>query len=145
VPFTANGFKRRGLNGKPAFPRSATTDWSTPEDLYKALDAEFHFDMDPCPIQSAEDGLLPLFSDWRGRRVYVNCPYGPAIRKWIERALQAEPELAVFLIPARTDTRVFHDLILPNASEVRFLRGRLKFGGMKTGAPFPSMVVVFRQ
>jgi len=63
------------------------------------------------------------------------------MEEWLERGLEAE--LAVFLIPARTDTRWFHSLVLPNAKEIRFLRGRLKFGGAPYNAPFPSMVVVF--
>ena len=50
----------------------------------------------------------------------------------------------VGLIPAKTDTAWFHDHVLKRAAEVRFLRGRLKFGGSKNGAPFPSMVVVYR-
>ena len=143
MPFTAHGFKRRERGGRPAFPRSATGDWSTPEELRKALDAEFHFDLDPCPLQSQEDGLLPLFSDWSGRRCFCNVPYGPAIPKWLKRAHEAD--LAVFLLPARTDCRWFHSLVLPHASEIRFLKGRLKFGGAKTGAPFPSMLIVFRK
>lgn len=61
--------------------------------------------------------------------------------KWLERGLEAE--IAVFLIPARTDTKWFHDLVLPNAREIRFLKGRLKFGGATFNAPFPSMIVVF--
>ena len=48
----------------------------------------------------------------------------------------------VMLLPARTDTRWFHDYIYGKA-EVRFIRGRLKFGGSKNSAPFPSMVVIF--
>jgi hypothetical protein len=142
MPFTETGFKSRQLHGKPAFPVSASQNWSTPESLYRDLDAEFHFTLDPCPLKSIQDGLLPLFSEWRGQRVFVNCPYGPAIKRWLERAQEAE--LAVFLIPARTDTRWFHNIVLPAAKEIRFIRGRLKFGGAKTGAPFPSMIVVFR-
>ena len=143
MPFTAHGFTRRERGGRPAFPRSATGDWSTPEELRKALDAEFHFDLDPCPLQSQEDGLLPLFSDWRGHRVFCNPVYGPAIPKWLARWHEAD--LAVYLIPARTDTRAFHSIVFPHASEIRFIRGRLKFGGSKTGAPFPSCIVVFRK
>jgi site-specific DNA-methyltransferase (adenine-specific) len=141
MPFTAEGFKHRGLKGKPAFPVSASPDWSTPEALYRELDAEFHFTADPCPLKSIEDGLLPLFSEWQGQRIFINCPYGPSIRKWLERAHEAD--VAVFLIPARTDTRWFHSIVLPQAREIRFIKGRLKFGGAKTGAPFPSMIVVF--
>lgn len=51
----------------------------------------------------------------------------------------------VFLLPARTDTAWFHDLVLPHASEIRFIRGRLHFSGHKNAAPFPSMVVVFKK
>ena len=75
--------------------------------------------------------------------MFCNPPYGPEIPKWLERGLEAE--LAVFLIPARTDTRWFHDIILPNAEEIRFIKGRPRFGNATNCAPFPSMIVVFRQ
>ena len=120
---------------------SANDRWATPSAVYDALNAEFSFNLDPCPLDGDVDGLSPLFSDWTGRRVFCNPPYGPRIGDWLKRGLEAD--VAVFLIPARTDTRWFHDLVLPNASEVRFLRGRLKFGNAKNGAPFPSMLVVF--
>jgi site-specific DNA-methyltransferase (adenine-specific) len=89
----------------------------------------------------SDDGLATLFLPWAGRRVFVNPPYGPGIRKWLERA--GEADLAVFLLPARVDTRWFHDLVLPHAREIRFIRGRLKFVGAEHPAPFPSMIVVF--
>jgi site-specific DNA-methyltransferase (adenine-specific) len=118
---------------------SAATDrWSTPADLYAALDDEFCFDFDPCPLDWTEDGLL---ADWTGRRVFCNPPYGPAIGKWLERGTEAQ--LAVFLLPPRTDTVWFHEIVLPRSREIRFLRGRLKFGDSKKDAPFPSMIVVF--
>jgi DNA N-6-adenine-methyltransferase (Dam) len=145
MPFTPDGFKERSNRhkGKPAFPVSDKPDWSTPPQLFADLDAEFHFDYDPCPLKAADDGLLPLFSEWAGRRIFINCPYGPAIAKWLQRAHEAD--LAVFLLPSRTDTVWFHTLCLPHAKEIRFLKGRLKFGGAKTGAPFPSMIVVFEK
>lgn len=87
------------------------------------------------------DGLAPLYSDWTGKRVFCNPPHGPGIRNWLERGLDAA--CAVFLIPARTDTKWFHEVVLPLAVEIRFLKGRLKFGDSKNSAPFPSMVVVF--
>ncbi len=122
--------------------KSASVEWPTPKAVYKALDREFHFDFDPCPIDGSNgDGLATLFTEWRGRRVFCNPPYGPSIRKWLERAQDAK--VAVYLIPARTDTRWFHDLVLPHASEIRFIKGRLKFGGATNPAPFPSMVVIF--
>jgi hypothetical protein len=120
---------------------SATDRWATPSAVYAALDREFSFNYDPCPLDGEVDALATLFSMWLGKRVFCNPPYGPGIGEWLERGLDAE--VAVFLIPARTDTRWFHDIVLPKAKEIRFLRGRLKFGGAPYNAPFPSMVVVF--
>jgi site-specific DNA-methyltransferase (adenine-specific) len=121
---------------------SASDRWSTPPEVYEALHAEFGFTLDPCPLDGEVDGLSPLFCDWNGQRVFCNPPYGPGIGDWLERGKEAE--LAVYLIPARTDTAWFHDHCLARASEIRFIRGRLKFGGCQNPAPFPSMVVVFR-
>ena len=122
---------------------SASDRWATPRDVYQALDDEFCFDFDPCPLDGTEDGLATLYTRWDGRRVFCNPPYGPGIAKWLERGLEAN--LAVFLIPARTDTRWFHDIVLPKAKEIRFIKGRLKFGDAVNAAPFPSMIVVFKQ
>lgn len=123
---------------------SFTTDrWATPPDIYAKLDAEFHFDLDPCPLDGDRDGLSPLFTEWKGKRVFCNPLYGPGIGKWLMRGLEAD--IAVFLIPARTDTRWFHEICLPFAREIRFIKGRLKFGGATFNAPFPSMIVVFER
>jgi hypothetical protein len=121
---------------------SATDRWATPTAVYAALDGEFHFDFDPCPLDGEDDGLQPLFVSWKGRRVFCNPPYGPGLHEWLKRGFEAE--LAVYLIPARTDTRWFHDIVLPFAKEIRFIKGRLKFGNAINSAPFPSMVVVFQ-
>lgn len=120
---------------------SASDRWATPPDVYAALDREFGFNFDPCPLDGDGDGLAQLFCEWRGKRVFCNPPYGPGIGEWLKRGHEAN--LAVFLIPARTDTRWFHELVLPFAREVRFIKGRLKFGGAKNSAPFPSMVVIY--
>lgn len=120
---------------------SATVEWPTPKGVYDSLHREFDFTLDPCPVDAAEDGLATLFTPWSGHRVFVNPPYCRQIGKWIERAPEAD--LAVYLIPARTDVQWFHRLVLPFAKEIRFIRGRLKFGDAKNGAPFPSMIVVF--
>lgn len=122
--------------------------WATPRELLIALEREFgRFTLDPCPLDASatagaslwdKDGLL---LDWRGHRVFLNPPYGRGIGRWLEKAQEAE--LAVVLLPARTDTRWFHtyaDL----ADEIRFLKGRLRFGGAKAGAPFPSVLMIFR-
>lgn len=132
---------------------SKTCEWSTPQDFFNTLDSEFHFDLDPCAddmnhktplyFTEADDGLS---KSWKGHRVFCNPPYGKEIGKWVEKAFKEgvkDNTLVVLLIPARTDTRYFHDYIL-HRSEIRFIPGRLKFGGVGTSAPFPSMVVIFR-
>ena len=118
-------------------------EWPTPATFYAALDKEFHFDFDPCPLGGNQDGRATLFVKWAGKRVFCNPPYGPEIPKFMARAFEAD--LAVFLVPARTDTKWFHDLVLPSAKEIRFIRGRLRFGDGKNPAPFPSMVVIFEK
>lgn len=130
------------MNRAPLFS-SASDRWATPGELFVALNAEFRFDFDPCPLDAEGDGLAPLFCPWRGRRVFCNPPYGPGVGDWMRRGLEAE--VAVYLLPARTDTRWFHDVVLEKAEEIRFIKGRLKFGGAKSGAPFPSMLVIFRR
>lgn len=123
--------------------KSASIEWPTPHAVYEQLDREFQFNFDPCPIDGSNgDGLATLFTPWSGKRVFCNPPYGPQIRKFLDRACEAE--LAVFLIPARTDTKWFHQVVLPFASEIRFIPGRLKFGDATNSAPFPSMIVVFQ-
>lgn len=140
------------MNTKVMF--SNKTDlWETPQDFFDRLDDEFGFDLDACALpQNAKcercytpemDGLS---QPWDGV-VWCNPPYGRNIGEWVQKAHDENKRnnnYIVMLLPARTDTRWFHDYIL-NKAEVRFIRGRLKFGGSKNGAPFPSMVVVFRQ
>lgn len=130
------------LNRRAVFS-SQSVEWPTPQGVYARLDGEFKFTLDPCPITGdAGDGRSPLWQPWDGQRVFCNPPYGSQIPKFLAR--WKEPELAVYLIPARTDTRWFHAICLPHADEIRFIKGRLTFGGAKAPAPFPSMVVVFR-
>jgi len=93
-------------------------------------------------LDGHEDGLSELFVSWRGKRVFCNPPYGPGIRAWLERGLEAE--IAVFLLPVRTNAKWFHEVVLPKAAEIRFIKGKLRFGGAKWDAPFPSMVVIFK-
>lgn len=119
---------------------SASDDWATPTAVYDGLDAEFHFVDDPCPLKGSENGLL---REWKSP-CFVNPPYSD-IYPWMEKAsLEAEAgKTVVLLVPARTCTRWWHQFAL-KASEIRFIRGRLKFGTATTGAPFPSCIVVFR-
>ena len=123
---------------------SQSVHWATPKALYAELDKEFFFNFDPCPIGESEaDGSSPLFTSWSGKRVFCNPPYNSGITPFLERAVEAE--VAVFLLPARTDTKWFHNLVLPVAKEIRFVKGRLTFGNAKNPAPFPSMIVVFKE
>ena len=121
--------------------KSQTVEWKTPQELYRVLDSEFQFNLDPCPIGGMSDGTSQLFNSWRGKRVFCNPPYGPKIYDFLN--CWSEADVSVYLLPARTDTRWFHELCLPFAKEIRFIRGRLKFGEAKHSAPFPSMIVVF--
>jgi site-specific DNA-methyltransferase (adenine-specific) len=121
---------------------SVTEHWATPQELLNELHEEFAFDLDPCPLCGSPDGLL---IPWKRRRVFCNPPYGPGIRKWLLQGTEAD--VAVFLLPARTDTRWFHEIVLPGASEIRFIAGRIGFeraDGLRSRAPFPSMIVIFR-
>jgi len=119
---------------------SMSPHWSTPKVLYDALDVEFHFNDDLCPLHGEEDGLA---RQW-GTSTFVNPPYGRVIGTWIRKASEQARlgKLVVCLIPSRTDTRWWHDYVM-FAREIRFLKGRLKFGGSKNSAPFPSAVVIF--
>ena len=121
--------------------KSESVDHPTPKDLYEKLDREFGFDLDPCPLFGITSGIDGLMVSWFGRRVFCNPPYGPNVDRWLARAMDAA--IAVYLLPARTDTEWFHELVLPIAKEIRFIRGRLKFGDAENSAPFPSMIVVF--
>lgn len=120
---------------------SLSPHWTTPKWLYQELDKEFHFDFDPCPIHSNQDYLS---KSW-GKCNFINPPYGKEIKIWIARAYQEAKEfgaICVLLIPSRTDTKWWHDYIM-KADEIRFIKGRLKFGNSKNSAPFPSCIVIF--
>ena len=131
---------------------SKTDEWATPTDFYNELNKEFKFDLDPCANEhnhkcekyfTIEDsGLL---QSWAGYNVFCNPPYGREIGKWVEKAYKTNKKygnVIVMLVPARTDTKWFHEYIYHKA-EVRFIRGRLKFSGAKFNAPFPCMVVIY--
>lgn len=119
---------------------SASIHWSTPQELYEALDKEFHFNDDPCPLQPDNDGLM---REW-GSSTYCNPPYGRGITRWLKKAQEEalKGKIIVCLIPSRTDTRWWHHYVM-GAREIRFLKGRLKFGNSTNSAPFPSAIVVF--
>ena len=121
--------------------QSASQHWSTPKELYDELDKEFHFNDDPCPLHG-EGGLDRRW----GTRTFLNPPYGREITKWLFKAWRENMcgSMVVCLLPSRTDTKWWHEYVM-NASEIRFLRGRLKFDNSKNSAPFPSAVVIFNR
>jgi phage N-6-adenine-methyltransferase len=128
---------------------SSTDEWATPQDFYNVVHAEFGFDLDVCALDSSAkcpryftpdtDGLA---QEWTGT-VWMNPPYGDVIVHWVKKAWESAQAGAtvVCLVPARTDTGWFQDYCL-DQGEVRFLRGRLRFGNADASAPFPSCLVV---
>lgn len=131
--------------------RSDTDRWETPWKFFRELDHEFRFGHDVCAISEntkceqfyspEDDGLS---QPWSGV-CWMNPPYGRTIGLWVAKAFAESRRGAtvVCLLPARTDTQWFHDYVM-RASEIRLVRGRLKFGAAENSAPFPSAVVVFR-
>lgn len=130
---------------------SQTSEWETPQDLFDRLNEVYNFELDVCATsQNAKcakyftkeiDGLK---QEWKGI-CWMNPPYGREIGKWVKKAYESSIKgtTVVCLIPSRTDTKWWHDYVLPYG-KIEFLRGRLKFGGCKNSAPFPSAIVVFK-
>ena len=131
---------------------SNTPEWATPQAFFNELNNEFHFDLDIAANEENHkcdkyytketDGLAHQ-KDWIGT-VWCNPPYGREIVNWVKACSEYRGGVCVMLLPARTDTRWFHDYIYHKASEIRFIKGRLHFNESKEAAPFPSMVVVYR-
>jgi phage N-6-adenine-methyltransferase len=127
-------------------------DHGTPEDMFKQLDAEFHFTLDVCAdssnamvgsFLSKQDNALG--KSWTSQTCWMNPPYGREIVKWISKAFHesiANGATVVCLVPARTDTKWFWEYCVHG--EIRFIKGRLRFKGESSSAPFPSMIVIFR-
>ena len=134
---------------------SSKTDlWSTPEDFFQGCVEEYGtFDLDPAAnaenakadrfFTKEDDGLS---QDWKAELVWLNPPYGRVIKDWVSKALseydKGHAKKIIMLLPSRTDTRWFWSFYEREDVEVRFIKGRLKFGGLKTSAPFPSCLVV---
>jgi phage N-6-adenine-methyltransferase len=114
--------------------------YRTPEAIFGKLNEEFHFDFDPCPSGKINyDGLCV---EW-GKSNFINPPYSE-IYKWLQKGIieRNKGKTSVFLIPSRTGNKWFHELVLPEAYEIRFIRGRICFS--ENPAPFDSMVVVLK-
>jgi phage N-6-adenine-methyltransferase len=137
---------------------SASAEWETPLELFDALNEIFHFTLDVCatPLNAkcaryytkADDGLSSV---WHGV-CWMNPPYGREIGMWVKKAYESTigaRAVVVCLLPARTDTRWWHDYVIKHAFKILFLPGRLKFSkngvAPKSRAPFPSALVIFGQ
>lgn len=133
---------------------SRTDEWATPQGFVDSMAERYGaFDLDPCclPVSAkapkyftpADDGLA---QNWFGN-VWMNPPYGRTIGQWVRKARTEVAEgravRVVALLPARTDTKWWHDNVQHHASQIMFVRGRLKFGNAVNSAPFPSVVVVW--
>jgi phage N-6-adenine-methyltransferase len=121
--------------------------WATPQEFFNQLNVEFHFELDVCAIvdnAKCEKFFTPemdgLKQSWIGI-CWMNPPYGCEISKWMKKAYEESLSGAtvVCLVPAKTDTKWWHDYSMKG--EVRFIRGRLKLGDSKNSAPFPNAVV----
>jgi site-specific DNA-methyltransferase (adenine-specific) len=127
--------------------------WVTPKSFFEPLRAEFDLRVDAAA--SPDNAMLPVFfcdgirdafkQDWSDLRVWCNPPYGrKEIYKWVERCARGGANVVVALLPARTDTRWFHDFIYKKPGvKIRFVKGRIKFSGTAGAGKFPSMVVIF--
>ncbi|MGD1036370.1 MAG: DNA N-6-adenine-methyltransferase [Roseiarcus sp.] len=131
---------------------SRSEEWPTPRSFYDALNKEFHFSLDACASkENAKCGMFftkdddGLTRDWGAHRVFCNPPYGKTMRQWARKCFEASQRGAtvVLLAHARTDTRWFHQWVYGKAAEIRFVKGRLRFGDGTQSAPFPSLVAVF--
>jgi phage N-6-adenine-methyltransferase len=130
---------------------SVTDEWGTPREFFDAVNEVYRFNLDVCATSAnakcgryftkTEDGLTQM---WSGV-CWMNPPYGREISLWVRKAYESSLEVGtvvVCLLPARTDTRWWHDYVIARAESVRYIRGRLRFSG-KGPAPFPSALVVF--
>jgi len=140
-------------NTQDAMFSSKSNEWSTPQKFYDKLNNSFGpFTLDPCSdgqnnktdnyFTKEQNGLS---QDWSGNKVFMNPPYGREIKDWLKKAYeegQKPNTTVVCLIPARTDTKYWHNYVM-KAQAVYFVKGRLKFGDSNNSAPFPSAVIVF--
>lgn len=129
-----------------------TGDWKTPQEFFDVLNKEFNFTLDPCATDECrkcdnyytleKNGLL---QDWSGHTVFMNPPYGPETARWVEKAYEESKKgtTVVCIIADSTEATYWHDIIIPKAKEIRFIRGKLEFEGVSEDAPAVHAVVVF--
>lgn len=138
------------MNFTDGLKSSNTDEWETPQNLFEYLDLEFNFDIDVCANADNhkckvyfDKDIDGLSQDWGCRTCWMNPPYGREIGKWVKKAADTAMGggVVVALLPVRTDTRWWEYVM--KASELRFIRGRVKFGNAKVGAPFPSVIAIW--
>lgn len=136
---------------------SDSQEWYTPQYIFDYLNRIYNFDLDPCatPLSAKCDKYFTkeengLIQDWNNHNVFCNPPYNRGIKDWIEKGSKIVGGICVMLIPARTDTKYWHEHIFGKASEIIFIKGRLKFyrnieGKLVQGesSTFPSAIIVF--
>lgn len=129
---------------------SKTPVWETPQDFFDKYNAVYNFNLDVCALEDnkkCEKYFSPerdgLSQKWEGV-CWMNPPYGRTIGQWVKKAYESSLEGAtvVCLVPARTDTKWWHDYVMKG--KIEFIKGRLKFGGCQNAAPFPNAIVVFK-
>ncbi len=133
---------------------SKSNEWATPQKLFDYLNNIFHFTLDPCATSinakcrkfytQEDDGLS---KEWKQEIVFMNPPYGGFTKQWLIKAVHEVKEhyaLVVCLIVSSTDRSYWHEVIDKEASEIWFLRGRIKFSGVKSTAPFASAIIIFK-
>ena len=130
---------------------SKTDNWATPQDFFDQCEKQFgKFDIDVCASKENakcekyyDEEINGLSQVWEGK-CWMNPPYGREISKWMKKAYESAGNgtMVVCLVPARTDTKWWHDYAQNGI--VTFIKGRLKFGNSKNSAPFPSALIVFR-
>lgn len=145
-------------DNKGYMPKAESEEWETPQSLYDSLDAEFCFLLDAAASESnhkapyyftRQDSAFHVGNEWHQfHTVYCNPPYGKQIERWVAKAAEESRKgaVVVMLLPARTDTRWFHEHCYNRQDvEIRFIKGRIKYrlGDKSAPAPFPSMLVIF--
>jgi len=126
---------------------SNSCEWETPLNFFQKYNEIYNFTLDTCASNNnakcskyftkETNGLL---QDWSKDICWMNPPYGREIKNWVKKAYESNSTV-VCLLPARTDTKWFHEYCLKG--KIEFIKGRLKFNNNKNSAPFPSMIVIF--
>lgn len=128
--------------------------WATPKEFYAELDKEFNFNFDPCPLNNDNKVWNGLNRAWKERN-FINPPYSRKLKEaFVKKAIEEsrKGKLCVMLLPVSTSTKLFHEVILPENPEIRFVFKRIKFCGINTKGEYvttkapmhDSMIVIFR-